>query len=128
MYRDYINSDCVAFVRCRRHRRRGVAAVFGLFLIVSLVILTAVTLDFGYIHVAETELTRSADAAAMAGCWEVFDQQAAQQPDAAVEEAAKAAANSIALKNVVGDTVLQLSSGDVEVGTYGLDGSWSTST
>lgn len=128
MYRDYINSDCVAFVRCRRHRRRGVAAVFGLFLIISLVILTAVTLDFGYIHVAETELTRSADAAAMAGCWEVFDQQAAQQPDAAVEEAAKAAANSIALKNVVGDTVLQLSSGDVEVGTYGLDGSWSTST
>lgn len=128
MYRDNINSDCVASVGCRRHRRRGAAAVFGLFLIISLVILTAVTLDFGYIHVAETELTRSADAAAMAGCWEVFDQQAAQQPDAAVEEAAKAAANSIALKNVVGDTALQLSSGDVEVGTYGLDGSWSTST
>ena len=113
---------------CRRSAdRRGAAAVFGLFLIISLVALTAVTIDFGYIHVAETELSRSADAAAMAGCWEVFDQQAAQKTGSVVEEAAKGAANTIALRNVVGDTSLELSGEDIEVGNYGLDGSWSTS-
>ena len=53
------------------------AAVLGLILTVSLVALVAVTLDFGYIHVAETELQRSADASAMAACWELYDQQAA---------------------------------------------------
>src|SRR5688500_14607499 len=55
-------------------KRRGAALVLGLFLIVSLVTLLAVTLDFAHIHVAETELQRAADASAMAACWEMFDQ------------------------------------------------------
>ena len=41
----------------------------------SLVVLVAVTLDFSYIHVGETEMTRTADAAAMAGCWDLFEQK-----------------------------------------------------
>ena len=47
-------------------KRRGAALVLGLFMIVSLVTLLAVTLDFAHIHVAETELQRAADASAMA--------------------------------------------------------------
>ncbi|MGI9472376.1 MAG: TadG family pilus assembly protein [Rubripirellula sp.] len=126
---DHMSFDASSGNQVRRgpRNRRGAAAVLGLFLVISLVALTAVTLDFGYVHVAETELSRSADAAAMAGCWEVFDQQAAQQSGSVVEEAAKNASNAMALRNVVGDTSLLLNGEDVEVGTYGLDGSWSSS-
>ena len=122
----YANASLCFSSTPRPASRRGAAAVLGLFLVISLVALTAVTLDFGYIHVAETELSRSADAAAMAGCWEVFDQQVARQSDSLVEQAAKEAANRIALRNIVGDISLQISHEDVEVGHYGIDGTWST--
>ena len=62
--------------RPSNHRLHGgAAAILGLVLLLSLAALMAIAIDFGYIHVAETELRRSADAAAMAGCWEVFAQQ-----------------------------------------------------
>lgn len=103
-------------------RRRGAAAVFGLFLMISLVALTAVTLDFGQIHVAETELRRSADAAAMASCWEMYDQQSAEQPESIVESAAVQEANDVAFLNTVGDESPQfVGNGDVQLGTYYSD-------
>ncbi len=109
-------------------RRRGVAAVFGLILTISLVTLLAVTLDFAHVHVAETELRRSADAAAMAACWEMYDQQAAEEnSDYSIEGAAKEAANALAYSNTVGQESPQFAYEDVELGTYGVDQSWSTS-
>ena len=109
-------------------QRRGVAAVFGLMLTVSLVALLAVTLDFAHVHVAETELRRSADAAAMAACWEMYDQQAAEQhSDYGIEGAATEAANVFAYSNTVGQESPQFAYEDVELGTYGVDQSWDTS-
>jgi Flp pilus assembly protein TadG len=108
-------------------RRRGAAAVLGLFLTISLVILTAVTIDFGRIHVGETELRRSADAAAMAACWEVFDRHSASNSSGGLSGAALSAANAVAGSNTVGQEAPQLGSSDVEVGQCGLDGSWNTS-
>lgn len=99
--------------------------MFGLFLTISLIALTAVSIDFGHIHVAETELRRSADAAAMAGCWEMYEQQIANQyADPCV---VATAANSISIANTVGREGPQLSYADVELGTFGVDGSWNTS-
>ncbi len=112
--------------RTARHRR-GAAAVLGLILTVSLVALMAVTLDFGHIHVAETELRRSADAAAMAGCWEMFDQQSANGSEITVADAAATAANETAYLNTIGRESPQVLSDDVELGTYGGDESWDTS-
>lgn len=121
-----------ALTTTRRQRflasqRRGAAAVFGLVLTISLVVLMAVTLDFAHIHVAETELRRSADAGAMAACWEMFDQQVANQPEATVESEAKQAANEFAHANSVGQEAPQFATDDVELGTYGADQSWDTS-
>lgn len=106
------------------HRRRGAALVLGLFLIVSLVTLLAVTLDFAHIHVAETELQRTADASAMAACWEMFDQSLAGVNSGQTKIAAKQAANSVAYANQIGDESPQFASDDVELGAYGVDRSW----
>ncbi len=109
------------------NQRQGTALVFGLILSIAIVTLTAVTLDFGYIHVAETELRRSADAAAMAGCWELFDRQRASNASEVSPTEIINASNAVASLNTVGELLARLGEDDVEIGHYGLDGSWSTS-
>ncbi|WP_442507566.1 TadG family pilus assembly protein [Novipirellula sp. SH528] len=113
--------------RMPARKRRGAAAVFGLILTVSLVALMAVTIDMGHIRVAEAELQRSADASAMAACWELFDQQVSGSSESTVQASARQAANSIASLNFVGQHAPEFSSDDVELGTYSPDQSWSTS-
>ncbi|EMI19424.1 putative secreted protein, partial [Rhodopirellula maiorica SM1] len=113
--------------RLPARKRRGAAAVFGLILTVSLVALMAVTIDMGHIRVAEAEIQRSADASAMAACWELFDQQVSSASESDLQDSAWQAANSIASRNFVGQQTPEFSSGDVELGTYSTDQSWSTS-
>ncbi len=108
-------------------QRRGAAAVLGVVLTLSLVTLTAFVIDFGHIHVAETEMRRSADAAAMAGCWEMFDQQAAENSPTDAEFAAFQAATEAAMWNEVNGELSQFGYNDVELGNYGVDESWDTS-
>ena len=103
----------------------GAAAILGLVLLLALAALMAIAIDFGYIHVAETELRRSADAAAMAGCWEVFAQQ---DKDEELNNALPAfvvnAANSIAANNFVGEIAPLLAPDDVELGKYDPVNGW----
>jgi hypothetical protein len=47
-----------------------------MFLMVCMFALLAVSVDLGYLKVARTELQRSADAAALAGTWELIDEYA----------------------------------------------------
>ncbi len=106
--------------RVMASRRRGVAAVLGLFLVLSLVVLMGVTLDFGNIRVAQNELQRAADAAAMAACWEVYEVQS-QSPGSSqwsMRMGALQGANAISAHNVVGEGAPQLDFSDVEVGAY----------
>jgi Flp pilus assembly protein TadG len=110
----------------KAEQRRGAAAVLGIVLTLSLVTLMAVTLDFGHIHVAETELRRSADASAMAACWEMYDRQAAGANTSVVQDQATQAANELAITNTVGQESAQFGAGDVEFGHYGASG-WSDS-
>lgn len=118
---------------CRRRRRqlgelrRGAAAVLGLVLTISLVTLMAFTIDFGYINVAETQMRRSVDAAAMAACWEMFDQQVGTNSTYISESSVLAAANASATLNPVGNHAMQVASSDLVLGTYGADQSWDTS-
>ncbi len=108
---------------------RGAAAILGLFLLVMLATLTAITIDFGYIHVAETQLRRSADAAAMAGCWEIFaNQDKDEDLDYALPTLVVNSANDIATKNVVGDISPILRHEDVEIGNYHPVNGWTYSS
>lgn len=112
--------------RPSNHRLHGgAAAILGLVLLLSLAALMAIAIDFGYIHVAETELRRSADAAAMAGCWEVFAQQ---DKDGELNNALPAfvvnAANRIAANNFVGEIAPLLTPDDVELGKYDPVNGW----
>ncbi|MGV3486544.1 MAG: TadG family pilus assembly protein [Planctomycetaceae bacterium] len=125
-------SDALSpFVLMRRtqaaRKRRGAALVLGLFMIVSLVTLLAVTLDFAHIHVAETELQRAADASAMAACWEMFDQTVVGGSSGAIRVATKQAANAVAYSNQVVSESPRFAEDDVQLGVYGLDGSWTNS-
>ena len=104
---------------------RGAAAILGLFLLVGMATLTAITIDFGYIHVAETQLRRSADADAMAGCWEVFANQDEEEDlDYALPTLVVNSANGIAANNVVGDMSPLLTHDDVELGNYHPVNGW----
>lgn len=60
-------------MRRQQSQRKGSIVVLSAFLIVVLVGLLAFALDVGYIYVARNQLQRSADAAAMAGAWELLD-------------------------------------------------------
>lgn len=99
-------------------RRRGAAAVLGLVLTVSLVALMAYTMDFGNIQVARSELRRSADAAAMASCWEMFDHQVQNQSASGLESDVRETANQLAFQNTVGRDAMHFGAGDVEMGAY----------
>ena len=100
-------------------RREGAAAVFGLILTISLVVLVAVTLDFSRIHVGQTEMTRCVDAAAMAGCWNLFEQKKGRSDVFPEESDVHSEANHFSELNPVGEDALTLQEvGDVELGTY----------
>ncbi len=113
-----ISNRCSARPTGFGSQRHGAAAVFGLILILSLVVLMAFTMDYGNIHIAQSELRRSADSAAMAACWEMFDHQASNSAENFSEDAAREAANAAAYLNTVGRDPLQFNADDVEFGTY----------
>jgi len=105
--------------------RDGSAAILGLFLLVALGALMAIVIDFGYIHVVETELRRSADASAMAGCWEVFEYWDVDESNSGLQVIVASSANSIATHNSVGELAPLLTYDDVELGSYSMAGGWS---
>lgn len=102
--------------------RRGAAAILGLVLMTSLLALAAMAMDFGYINVSRTELTRSADASAMAACWELYEGQTQGIPPASHETSIFATASEAASRNMINDESPELntSDGDVRLGYYDL--------
>ncbi len=108
------------FRREQAGKRQGSAAVFGLLLIISLVVLMGVTLDFGNIRVTQAEMRRAADAGAMAACWEMYDVQSQQgvEGHGPLHTAAWEGANDITSHNVVGDGTPRFHYYDVLPGAY----------
>ncbi|NND97437.1 MAG: hypothetical protein HKN47_08945, partial [Pirellulaceae bacterium] len=99
-------------------RRRGAAAVLGLALLLSLVVLMAVCMDYGFITVSQAELSRTADASAMAGAWEMYDQVA--DGDTGSEQAVHNAASDAAYENHIAGDAPSIIGDDVELGIYDL--------
>ena len=59
--------------RIRKSERRGTVVVLTAIMLVALFGMVAFAFDVGYIALVKTELQRSADAAAMAGAWELIN-------------------------------------------------------
>lgn len=113
--------------RRKAKQRRGAAAVLGVVLTLALITLTAVAIDFGHIHVAESEMRRSADAAAMAGCWEMFDQRVANNSSGNMEYAAAQQASTAGSWNQIGSEAPEFGVDDVELGNYSPTQGWDSS-
>lgn len=103
----------------RSPRRKGSALVFSVFLVAGLLIVSAIAVDFGHINVSRSEVKRTADAAAMSACWELFDGVVAGNDASTAQCDIHNAASSIAAKNLVSSRAPMLnSSADVEIGFY----------
>ncbi|MCO8125407.1 pilus assembly protein TadG-related protein [Stieleria sp. TO1_6] len=102
-------------------RRKGSALVFSVFLVSCLLIVSAIAIDFGHISTSRSELKRTADAAAMSACWELFDGVSRGQNQAATQGLIAQAASTIAAQNTVSSrppTVNEQT--DVQIGYYDL--------
>jgi Flp pilus assembly protein TadG len=103
-------------------QRKGSAVVFSVFLVAGLLIVSAVAVDFGHINVSRTEVKRTADAAALSACWELFDGIVAQKSATAIEEQIGDAASHIASANLVSSRSPSINrQSDIEIGYYDLD-------
>jgi Flp pilus assembly protein TadG len=88
-------------LRRASERRKGAAIILAVFLMSVLVSMLALSIDIGYIAASKSEASRTADAAALAGCWQVYE-SAVQNVDATTlsEETREAAAAMAGLNSV----------------------------
>jgi Flp pilus assembly protein TadG len=101
-----------------RNSRHGGVLVLSALLIVALLGLTAFAIDIGYLCVAKSQAQRSADAAVLAGAWELIDENVAAGGTSAatLETNARALASQYAGLNEVCGDAPALASSDIEVG------------
>ena len=81
--------------------RRGVAVVLAIFFLVILLVFVAIAIDFGYLVNARAEMQRTADAAAMAACWDYADQISNDETHANAASVAVLSAGAAAHDNAV---------------------------
>lgn len=113
-----------ALLSCRNRipRRRGATLILSVILMFGLFSFVAFGIDLGYLAQSRAEIQRSADAAAMAGCWEIY---AGIERGTSLEgsrSAARQAAADFSLLNPVcrSGPILDLSelSQDVQIGYF----------
>ncbi len=104
--------------RLLRRCRRGNIVVLTAFMMIFLMAVLALAIDLGYLVTAKNELQRSADAAALAGAWELIDETAPAGPVsvAALTGAATNVAGEYAAYNRVTSEAPALSATDTEIG------------
>ncbi|QEG39527.1 TadG family pilus assembly protein [Roseimaritima ulvae] len=105
-------------LRRRKHRRRGSVAVLSIFMIFAMVVILGLTVDLRHIHNGQEELTRCSDAAALAGCWELFDVQQSGADSSTWPAASLAEAQRFATPNTVGGTGIDVNGEDYTIGRY----------
>lgn len=98
--------------------RRGAAGIFGIILCVALFTVLAVISEFAYINTARTELSRSADSAALAGAWALHDARVSGDLDGVGQ--VRSSAGMISSANHIGTIEAHVGSVDhgVEIGSY----------
>ena len=103
----------------RRPTRRGAVAVLTALLLVGLLAVLAFSLDLGVVFVAQGEMQRAADAAALAAAWRLAESNVSgAESESTREWAAKQAAINIAAANFVLGQSPSLESSDIVLGEY----------
>ena len=104
--------------RMRTRRRRGNILVLTAVLMTFMMAMLALAVDAGVLATARNELQRSADSAALAGCWELIDdsQLSGSVNAAIVGENARSKAGTFAGHNRIMGSVPSLASSDVTIG------------
>ena len=117
----------------RLHRnRQGAVLVLAAVMLFMMMAFLAFTVDTGYLAASKAEIRRSADSAALAGCWELYDglvqgkSLTQSEADVAAESALFAGFNPIA--NTVPGLSNEINSRSVEVGYLSSINSNSIST
>ncbi|HBJ38939.1 MAG TPA: hypothetical protein DDZ51_30165 [Planctomycetaceae bacterium] len=106
-------------------RRRGVTIVLSLFLISALLVVSAVMLDFSRISIARDELQRSADATALAACWQLFDDKVRMRTLGETTTNAQQTSSKVAAENQIANQSPTLSGilGDLQLGSFSFGSS-----
>lgn len=108
--------------RTRKNQRKGSAIVLSVFLVAAILMIAAIAIDYGHINVSRTEVKRTADAAAMASCWELFDSIAERRSFSSSESDIRSSGATIASANLVSATPTSLNlQSDIEIGLYDLE-------
>jgi len=83
-------------------------------------VLLGLTIDLGYIHNSQAELTRTSDSAALAGAWALFDGRVAERSEADLVREVTQSADQFSQQNKVGNAAprLSLTGNDVKLGFY----------
>ncbi len=81
--------------------RKGATLILALILMTVLIGMLAFSVDIGFMVSSRSELRRTADAAAMAGCWQMIDSMSNNQSETQTQTSVVSAAASTALLNAV---------------------------
>lgn len=90
-------------------RRRGAAIILAAFLMGVLVSMLALSIDIGYIAASKAEARRTADAAALAGAWQMLDSSAPSGNTSELLDEVNDAARNMASLNMVCNSAPSLS-------------------
>ncbi|TWU02802.1 TadG family pilus assembly protein [Stieleria varia] len=97
-------------------------AILAIIVLAGLTALLAMAADFGHINVARSEMKRSADAAALSACWELYDGTVSGASAEATKNDIVDMASQIASANEISSRGPALNGdSDVEVGYYDPD-------
>jgi Flp pilus assembly protein TadG len=91
-------------------RRRGAASILAVILAAVLIGMLAFSIDVGFVASSKSEIQRTADAAALAGCWQLYESKVAGTTDNNVSSQVHAAAQKAAQLNNVCNTTMNLAS------------------
>ncbi len=75
--------------------------ILAVFLVAVLVSMLALSIDIGYIAASKSEARRTVDAAALAGCWQLYEGSKLNQDETLLQSGVQSAANTIAGLNSV---------------------------
>ena len=106
-------------VSFHRPNRRGATLVLAVCCLIVIMAFSALVVDIGYLNNARVELQRSADAAALAACWEMGLQYANGKTTQEVSQLASQKAVSFAGLNPVTNSAPLLEMADFQVGYMG---------
>jgi Flp pilus assembly protein TadG len=111
--------------KSKAHPQRGAVLVLVAVMMAFMLTMVAFAVDVGFMHCAKTDLQRSADAAAIAACWELRKTPSATTPDMTSTEVTNARTQAVSYAGLnkvlnaatsVNSNTSNSTSGDVVVG------------